>query len=176
MPADLYQWRKKTVENVTHPIKYLPHRLPPQKIQTPSLIQKPILPIIIGNILALIPYNTSPKQNYAPFAPQVTIQAGMIEVGKVPHTREGFKVLEANKHAEAAGIVHKLRSRRIYKDPKMEVTEHCSFVTNGDCRDFAFASDILDGFGPWCGDLDEDVVLEDLFGFFVYLLVHKEQI
>jgi len=105
------------------------------------------------------------------FQAEMLVQAQVIQVGKVPHLGKSFEVLQTNEHAEACMILGMWRRWSIDKYPKVEVSEAGRFVAGGHTGDFAFAPDVLDGFGPWCGDLHKDVILEDLLGFAVSLVV-----
>ena len=107
---------------------------------------------------------------------QVAIQAEMVKIGKMPHPSESSQVLKADEHTEAPSLFRKWSRWSIDENPEMEIIKSFRFLARRHAWNFTFAADMVDGFWPWSGDLDENIVLKDFLGFSMDLMIYEKYV
>ena len=105
---------------------------------------------------------------------QMLIESVVIQVREVPKLVERLEVFEGDDHATCPMVMRAGSPRGIDEDPKVEIPEDIGFFSSRHARDFTLASDMIYSIRPWSGNLDENVVLEDLLGFSMDLTASPE--
>ncbi len=105
---------------------------------------------------------------------QMLIETVVVQIGPVPELGEGFEIFEGDQDAACSMVIGIRSSRSIDENPEVEISEDLGFLPSGHAWDFALTPDVFKSLGPRCGNLDEDVVLEDFLGFSINLVAGAE--
>ena len=91
----------------------------------------------------------------------------VVEIGEVPYPCKGWEVFECGDHAVAVWwwLAPLCQIGGVNQDSQVKILEVRGRSPGGDDGNFALAVDVGYCLGPWGGDLDKDVVVEDLGGF-----------